>query len=113
MSSEIVKPLAQSKTYSLAPAQAFLSGRIDARRKIATQDGSLIFTTLKLPAIDAFSSPDTVEVQSRESIGSPGDDWFGYVRIGGFPNNYDSKPDKDGEIKRVRAARNHLIVIES
>lgn len=114
MSAENVKPLAQqSKTYSLAVAQAFLNGRIDARRKVLTKDGSLIFTTLKLPAVDAFTSPETVEVQSRESIGSPGDDWSGYVRIGGFPNNYDSKPDKDGEIKKIRAARNHLVVIES
>lgn len=108
-----VKTIAQPKTYSLQAAQAFLSGRIKARRKVPTQDGALIFTTLNLPAINEYSSPETVEVQSREQIGAPGDDWAGYVRLGGFPNNYDSKPDKDGEIKKVQAARNHFVVIES
>lgn len=112
MSAENVKPLSQPKTYNLPISQAFISGRIDARRKINTQDGSLIFTTLKLPAVDVFSSPDTVEVQSRLPIGSPGEEWSGLVRISGFANNYDSKPDQDGEIRKIRAARNHLVVIE-
>lgn len=110
---ENVKNIAQSKIYSLPVAQAYLMGRIKARRKVPTKDGALIFTTLNLPAVDEYSNPETVEVQSREQIGAPGDDWSGYVRLGGFANNYDSKPDKDGEIKKVQAARNHLVVIES
>lgn len=108
-----VKPLQQPKTYTLPAGQAFLAGRISSRRKMNTQDGSMFLTVVKLPAPDSFSSPATVELQSRSPIGAAGEDWSGFVMLSGFSNNFDSKPDQDGEVHKILSARNHFVVIEA
>lgn len=106
-------PSIKSKTYTLPAGQSFLAGRIKSRRKYLTQAGeTLFFTVLNLPAFDQYSHPGTVELTSRKSLGSTDEDWSGYVRVGGIPNNYKLKPDQDGEIKTVYSARISLDVIE-
>lgn len=101
-----------NKTYSLPVGEVHLTGRITFRRKVKTQEGSIWLSILKLPAIDQFSHPDTVEVRSREALGEIGADWSGRVRVGGFPRSYDSKPDADGVIHVVKTAQVNLTAVE-
>ena len=108
--SEVVKSLPQSR--QLKTGECFLSGRIASRRKVASQEGSLFFTIVKLPAVDAYSHPGTVELQSSAAIGASGDEWSGVVRVTGVANSYDTKPDEHGEVKRVLSARNRLVVVD-
>ncbi len=85
----------------------YIAGRIDAVRKF---DGR-VFTRLALPAADPYSNPDMVEVESKQSIGSSGDDWKGFCRVGGYRNEFHTK-DENGDSRLVKSARNTLIVSE-
>ncbi len=103
----------EGKTFPMPFGHSTLSGRISARRKIKTNDGSFWLTVLKLPAADAFSHPATVELRSHDALGNVGDDWRGTVRLNGYPRTYDSKPDSDGVITKIQTAQNNLEVVES
>lgn len=110
---EVTEIKQKAKTYTLGIAQGWIAGRIIFRRKIKTNEGPLVLTTLKLPAADAFSHPGQVELRSRKTIGGPGEDWSGLVSLTGFPNSFNSKPDEDGEITRIVSANNHFVVVEA
>lgn len=96
----------------LSQGQAYLVGRVAARRRMKSAEGSYWMTVLKMPALDQYSHPSTVEVMSDQAIGSPGEDWAGVVQLSGYPRSYDGKPDpQTGEIARVHTADNRLRVI--
>jgi len=104
--------ISPKSTPKLGACQAYLVGRIAARRRMKTADGSYWMTVLKIPAADSFSHPGTVELMSDQSIGSPGEDWSGVVQLTGYPRSYDSRPDpQTGEIVRVHTADNRLRVV--
>jgi hypothetical protein len=73
--------ISPKSTPKLGACQAYLVGRIAARRRMKTADGSYWMTVLKIPAADSFSHPGTVELMSDQSIGSPGEDWSGVVQL--------------------------------
>lgn len=98
----------------LQMGQAFLSGLISNRRRLNGQTGTIWLTVVKLPAVDEFSHPSTVEVRSQNPIGEIGDKWNGVVHVGGFPRSYNSKPDPEtGEIKAIKSAQVSLDVVEA
>ena len=99
---------------STNPAQlvAHLKGRVHARRRIQTKDGALVVNVVKLPAPDEYTSPQTVELRSRQPLGAPGDEWEGQVRIGGFGRSYESKDPESGDRRTVQTADNTLTVVE-
>ncbi len=98
----------------LQMGQAFLSGLISNRRRINGQSGTSWLTVLKLPAVNEFSHPSTVEVRSENPLGEINDKWSGVVLVGGFPRSYNTKPDPEtGEIKAIKTAQISLEVLEA
>lgn len=85
---------------------ARIAGRISAVRRLSRQGGSEFRTVLKLPAVDQYSSPATVEVRSGERVGSIGDEVSIDVRVGGYPRSYRPKDDPDAQA--VTTAENVL-----
>jgi hypothetical protein len=100
------------KTYSVRVAQSFLKGRIDGVRRFTGAQGNVVLTLLILPAVDEYSSPAVVEVSSRQPIGKAGEEWEGYVQVGGYRNSWDRTDDKTGEIEKIRTAFVQLKVTE-
>lgn len=91
--------------------EALVAGRIVGVRSISTQNGKLWLTLVKLPAPDEFTSPQTIELRSKDRPGSMGEDLRCKVRIGGFGRSYD-KTDKDtGEQVTVRTAEVRLDIV--
>lgn len=101
----------QAKQHSVQINQGFVAGRLGARRTMNFKEGKRYLQLLMTPAPDPYSMPSVVELKSTASLGAEGDDWSGYVRIGGYPNNYEAT-NKDGEIQQVRSARITLEVVE-
>ncbi|MES1983227.1 MAG: hypothetical protein V4443_12240 [Pseudomonadota bacterium] len=102
-----------AKSHTLALAQTYLQGRIVYIRTKKTDNGRLFLTILKIPAVDQFSHPATVEVSSNEKLGEINDDWKGVCQITGYPRTYDGKPDPEtGEIRTMRTATISLRVVE-
>jgi hypothetical protein len=91
---------------------ALIRGRISARRRITTKDGALFITIVRLPAPDEYTSPQTVELRSRQAVGAPGEDWEGHVRIGGFARSYQAADPETGDKRTVATADNTLSVVE-
>ena len=94
--------------------QALIQGKIAGKRKIKTQEGTLFLTLLRLASADSYSHPSTVELRSYDPLGEIDEAITVRVRLGGMPNNYESKStDEDGNEKKVavRSARNEYTVI--
>jgi hypothetical protein len=107
-----VQPI-KAKTHNLHPGSAFIAGRIYSFRRLKTSNGSLYLTVLKVAAPDPFSHPSTIELRSAKQLGAIDEDWSGLVKLSGFPRNFDSKPDPEtGEVKHIKSAENHLVVVE-
>lgn len=107
-----VQPLAGNTSTPPVLGVALIAGRIVGQRAIKTQEGRLFLTLLKLAAPDEFTSPQTIEVRSREALGDKDTTWRGRVSIGGFGRSYDGKADPEtGEIRSVRTAENRLTVV--
>lgn len=92
-----------------------ISGRIEAKRKIKTAAGDLYLTVCRLPAVNEFEHPATVELRSYDPLGDIGETVSVRVRLGGLPNNYDTKTidQRTGEELKtpVKSARNEYTVI--
>lgn len=94
-------------------AQTFIQGRVAYSRTQKTESGRIYLTILKIPAVDQYSHPSTVEVSSQSKLGELNDDWKGLCNVTGYPRTFDSKPDPEtGEIKTVRTATISLRVVE-
>lgn len=111
--------MSQAETVSQMPtsrklqsAQAFISCRLASMRKIDTKNGPLFLTVAKMPAVDQFSHPQTIELHSRNRLGKSNDDWSGVVMVGGTSNSYKSVDKDTGETETVYSARNSLTVVE-
>lgn len=94
-------------------AETLISGKVMHRRSIQTQNGRLHLTLVRLPALDEYSAPSTIELRSRQSLGEVGDTIRVRATISGFPRQYRSKtPDDNGELALVRTAEIRLTVVE-
>lgn len=97
----------------LGLAQVFLKGRISYTRTAKTDQGRLHIAILKIPAVDQYSHPATVEISSATKLGEINDDWQGVCQVTGYPRTFDAKPDPEtGEVKTVRTATISLRVVE-
>lgn len=103
-------PAAPVSPSQVAQGVCALSGRIHSQSSYRSQTGRVFVTVVKLPAPDAYSTPQTVELRSAERLGDVGEDWTGRVRVGGYGRTY-TKTGPDGESVRVLTADNHLTVI--
>lgn len=100
------------KTPTAAAGVAKLSGRVFNVRRISGREGPVFITIIRLPAADAFSSPATVELRSKDRIGQAGDDVNVSVRIGGYGRSYKATDPETGEQRVVQTADNSLTVVE-
>ena len=89
-----------------------LKGRVASRRVINTKNGRQVITTLKLPAPDAFTSPQTVELRGTTTLGEVGDDVTVTVKVGGYGRSYQTTDAETGERRNVATADNTLTVSE-
>lgn len=107
-----VTPL-DSKMPKVGIAQTYIKGRISYARVLKSEHSRIFLTILKIPAVDQYSHPSTVEVSSSNKLGEVNDDWQGVCNVTGYPRTYDSKPDPEtGEFKTVRTATISLRVAE-
>lgn len=109
--SAVQKIETNAKTYSVQANQGYVTGRLGTLSTMQLKEGKRWMQLMITPAPDAYSMPSVIELKSREPLGAEGDDWGGFVRLGGYPNNYEIT-NRDGEIKQVRSARIVLEVIE-
>ena len=94
---------------TVKPGHSFIRGRITHVRRA----GQHFLHLVTLPAPDAYTSPQTVEVLAKERLGDVDDDYAGMVRIGGFKRSYEKTDPEDGRRIRVMTADNKLHAVES
>lgn len=87
----------------LQAGQARIAGRLVGLRSRNGQDGRTFYNLFKLPAPDAYSSPQTVEVRSKERLGARDDDLSIVVQVGGYARSYKARDD-EGETAQVQTA---------
>lgn len=105
--------MATAQPGTLLPVpETLLHGRIANRRRIQTKNGPQVVHVVKLPAPDAFTSPQTVELRGSKSLGEVGDDITVKVRIGGYGRSYKATDAETGEQRTVATADNSLTVVE-
>jgi len=109
--SVVLKDVVSQKPLIVEVNQGFVSGRLGSRRSMNLKEGKRFIQLLSQPAPDPYSMPSLVELKSIGPLGNDGDDWRGFVRISGYPNNF-NVTDKDGVITQVRSARAVLEVVE-
>lgn len=76
-----------NKGQSLTANQAVIRGRVIEVKR--TESGC--FTAIALPAPDAYSHPQSVEVRSKSMLGRPQEDVTVRVVVGGFRRGYKDK----------------------
>lgn len=103
----VVKPAPQMKLN-----QALIVGRIDHVRTYPVKGKKVFETRIVQPAPDQYSSPSAVAVQSENRLGDVDEDVRVLVHVGGYKDNYKTRPDEDGEVKTVTTARNVLRAVE-
>lgn len=93
--------------------QAFIaSARLLSMRSITTQNGRVWLTLLKLPNPNEFETGSTLEVSSSNRLGAAGDTWSGWIRLKGYPRQYNKQDGDTGETVVVRTADVRLYVVE-
>lgn len=96
--------VAAATTHSMSAIRASqlmevaIKGRIDASRVFDGVRYSRIIT----PAPDHYSKPQTLEIRSKKSLGSRGEEIFIKARLGGFVKRPFEVVDKEsGEVTKV------------
>jgi len=92
----------------LSANQAYISGRIEHVSTFEVSGKRLHEALIVTPAVDVYSMPGKVAVQSTYKLGSPGEDVQVHVSVTGVPNSWTDK--SSGEVKRSANVR--LIAVE-
>lgn len=90
---------------------ALVRGRIFSRRVQQTKNGRQHVTVLKLPAVDEFTAPQSIELRSKGALGDVGDMFAGKVQLGGYGRSYQADDGEGGKVT-VQTADNSLTVVE-
>lgn len=88
--------------------QSVISGRIDHVSTFEVKGKRLHEALIVTPAVDVYSMPGKVSVQSTYKLGSVGDDVQVHVSVSGIPNSWTDRVT--GEVKQ--SANNRLIAVE-
>jgi hypothetical protein len=95
---------------AMKPGQVLVIGRLASCKRPA---GSQWFINLvTMPAPDAYSSPSTVEILSKNRLGDPEQDVRILCRLGGFKRQYKATDRETGEIRTVQTSDNKLYAVE-
>lgn len=87
--------------------QALIVGRIDASRSFEAQGKRIFETRIVQAAVDQYSSPTSIAVQSFNRLGTVGDDVKVLVQVQGYKDSYKTR---EGEV--INTARNVLRAVE-
>jgi hypothetical protein len=91
------------------PAQVLVVGKIQSHRRY----DSVSYTRIVMPAADAYSRPETVEVRSKSRLGEKDEEVKVTCRLGGFTRKaYQAKDKETGEIQSIIPVDITLDVIE-
>lgn len=101
--------VAEATKPAMKANQAFVVGRINHVGGFDGSNGKRVHEArIAIPAVDAYSMPGAVMVQSNHKIGSVGDDVRLLVEVTGFPDKFTNKGT--GEV--TQTARNVLRVVD-
>lgn len=98
-------PISPSKT-------AFNTATISGRILEAMKRDQTWYTLVTTPAPDAYSHPQTLEIRSKQKIGSAGEDCQVGVMVGGFRRKQQYADKETGELKESSFTRVMLDAIE-
>ncbi|MBL8357298.1 MAG: single-stranded DNA-binding protein [Delftia acidovorans] len=102
-------PGASPASGKLNVMQVVVRGRIDASRK----HDKTRYTRIVTPAPDPYSRPQTVEIRSKQSLGSQGDEITVVAQLGGFTRKpFRSTNQETGETVMVTPVDLTLDAIE-
>lgn len=107
MTAANVKPIDSANVRQVKPGQLFVSGKINAIDKFQLKNKEVRFRTriLMKDNTDDFSYPMPVDVVGSEALGAVGDLWSGVVDINTFRGDYSTKPDENGEVKKIKEVK--------
>ena len=104
-----VQPIQSAPGLRPAAMEVLVKGKIDAQRRF----GQVRYTRILTPAPDAYSRPQTVEVRSKQQLGSTGDEVTVTAKLGGFARKPYRVTDKDtGETSMVTPVDMTLDAVE-
>lgn len=101
-----VAEMKPAKSAEVLKNEVVVYGKVSFVRKHRTKDkDTLFFTLVRLPGGgDEFAQPSTVEIMSNDEIGKVNDVVTVRCALSGYARSYDSKPDGDGVIEKIRTA---------
>lgn len=112
--SSIVQFLKWQQANPQATLHTYFTGRIERVESRTTPDNKRVFEhDITCPTSDGYSSPNRIQVQHTQRMGSAGDEVVGVLK-GNFwygPMQR-SKPNDDGEIRNWRPARYAFHLVE-
>lgn len=86
---------------SMKTGQVYIVGKIDNVRKF----DSKFYTRVIMPAVDEYSSPAFVEIESSERLGDVEDVLKCTAVLTGFRNDFRMTDKESGETRAVKSAR--------
>lgn len=98
-----VKSIAAAKSREVKAGQLFVVGKIQAIEKFKTKAKEDRFRTrvLMKNSTDDFAYPMPFDVVSSAQLGAVGEIWEGVVDARTFRKDYNTKPDEQGEFKKI------------
>ncbi len=107
MTAANVKSIDAANTRQVKPGELFVSGKINSIDKFQLKNKEIRYRTrvLMKDATDDFSYPMPVDVVAEQPLGQAGELFSGVVRIRTFRTDYTTKPDEDGEVKKIKQVR--------
>lgn len=114
MSAANVKSIDSANTRQVKPGELFVSGKINSIDKFQLKNKEVRYRTrvLMKDTTDDFSYPMPVDVVSPAILGSAGEIWSGVVQIKTFREDYETRPDEDGVIKKIKKVRLDCYLID-
>ncbi|HPT51557.1 MAG TPA: hypothetical protein PKZ22_15465 [Accumulibacter sp.] len=97
----------QGKTMSVKPGQLYVSGKINQIDKFHNRNKETRYRNrvLMKDNSDDFGYPMPVDVVAEQPLGKPGELWEGVVIIRTFRGDYETRPDENGEVKKIKQVR--------
>lgn len=117
MAAENVKPLGtetKEKLRQVKPGQLYVFGKIQAVEKFQNRAREIRFRTrvLMKDMTDDFSYPMPFDLVSTEQIGKIGEFYEGVVTTKTFRGDYQTRPDENGEVKKIAKVELSCFVVD-
>ena len=89
------------------PGELHVSGKLNAIDKFQLKNKEVRYRNrvLMKDELDDFSYPMPVDIVTREPLGKVGEIWSGIVMIRTFREDYNTKPDEDGVVRKIKKVK--------